>query len=1037
MDTKIFLQAFNSKKSSNTSGGLNVQFKEKRKLIPLDGVADVISQYDLYSEERKNCNIIRLTCQVNPVCTNVLFNKITEIVKNEGDSGVTHINYRIKGSSSINDLFRGVVYKPNISSANPMEFWGGGDMKYQTSDKRIGGSASFESINQSYNNNNQVQTETKYHPTNAIRDTQLSNNVTNFVYNCGLDILNNHLIRSKTFKVVSRMPDDFNPSQYNEEYTAFNTIADMLRDVNGKKVPEKMSLPKSANVNDGALLFPLHIYEYDDICTFEECVDNRLLVRHNGWVGFENKPKIKSYLDFVNDDVMDIDRPIMYMNGGDFVDMYPSHDLYSFVPKYNSFKNRVERNWNYCITYPSSSYTPSEKTDSFSDIIEYRNGINSLKAIYFDENTRFDNGVSQLVIYGIAKHGLSKGDYVNIYKTYKDDTVEKVMDTAEVLEVVDDYIFVVFGSNEQISNYWVKLSKDELSGVKDLIVTIDGTSETFKLDVNTKKYFTKNGDNKKKYYIINKSYVNLDDDAQNISYKKVVNDIECDYYIRIFSKLPNFKYASGDTSNEYQLYKDNEKVIHEYQDSMYDFESHISRLAFAKNIYNDNIGEVVFTDDIDISNLHDNLGRPLTSLYLTFVKNNKGYKEWYGYDYKSDDWAESDISANTVEYSHAFGKITCGIKTSDESIYEQNINSINRISNVVDGNPLPIGYRVGGFINDSRRAYVLENGKEIKIPDEEIWYETDKQFYGDLCYYDGYNAVENHIEYVMHRFNTAQRESISSLSNKYYSGFTYDEIRCDDYDISDDYEIESHTYENICNNHTEGYYYNPHYEIPIKTFGRLQTMMPDFLDIREFKIANDGDNTKYRFVTLEQHFLSVGDKAVLYDRYQDKYYDLVTVSDSGNNYNVFTCIVYDEKTDKEATNGITCLVGDNEVTIKDFSTYGLTLASEGESDVKLSDFRLFKMDNLDAPSYCKVLKDGTCRVIWRDVINNGFDNENDDIEEYPFTNGAFYVNKRVDIYVRRQDPYAFYGLYCNSDIEGEITDMSNEDNYVKDEDIEC
>ena len=197
-----------------------------------------------------------------------------------------------------------------------------------------------------------------------------------------------------------------------------------------------------------------------------------------------------------------------------------------------------------------------------------------------------------------------------------------------------------------------------------------------------------------KYYIVNGAYVNIDDTAQNISYKKVVNDIECEYYIRVFSKLPNFKNASADTSNEYQLYKDNEKIIHEYQDKKYDFESHASRLAFAKNIYTDEVGEVVFTDDIDISNLHDNLGRPLTSLYMTIIKNNKGYKEWYGYNYKDQDWDVYQISGDTVEFSHAFGKITCGIKTSDESIYDKDINCINRINNIGDYG-YPVGYAVG------------------------------------------------------------------------------------------------------------------------------------------------------------------------------------------------------------------------------------------------------------------------------------------------------------------------------------------------------
>ena len=97
MDTKIFLEGFRSKKSVNTSEGLNVQFKGRRNLLPLNDIGEVISQYDQYVEERDKCNIIRLTCQVNPICSNVLFNKISEIVKNEGSSGVSYINYSVMG----------------------------------------------------------------------------------------------------------------------------------------------------------------------------------------------------------------------------------------------------------------------------------------------------------------------------------------------------------------------------------------------------------------------------------------------------------------------------------------------------------------------------------------------------------------------------------------------------------------------------------------------------------------------------------------------------------------------------------------------------------------------------------------------------------------------------------------------------------------------------------------------------------------------------------------------------------------------------
>ena len=1026
MDTKIFLEGFRSKKSVNTSEGLNVQFKGRRNLLPLNDIGEVISQYDQYVEERDKCNIIRLTCQVNPICSNVLFNKISEIVKNEGSSGVSYINYSVMGKKrdgsdySNEELFNGVLYK-----RKRMDFWSSNELNYQNEDTNVSQDSNKKIADvigmtscKKHLTNGSLGKATVTHPTNAIRDMQLSNSTTNFVYHCGLDILNNHLIRSKTFKTVCKMPNlsNYNPTSYNDDYGAFNTIADLMRDVKGDKVVEKIYFPEAVSVDNHARMLALHLYEYDDIYSFEETVKNKLIEKYNGWVGFDNKSKIKSYLTFNNDTEMEIERPLMYMNGGDFVDMYPSRDLYSFVPKYNHFRQRVEKNWNYCITYPSSSYTPSDSSSPFGDVIESNDGINSLKAVYFDENTRSDNGTSQLVIYSVARHGLAVGDYVNIYKTYKDgnkDVTVKVIDNGEVSAIADDYVFTVFNADTQLSTCWVELTDLERK-VSTTPLTIDGKQYT--LDSATKKYFI-GGDSNFKYYIVNDRYVNFDDSAQRISYKKVVNDIECEYYIRIFSRLPNFKYASGDTSNEYQIYRkdmalNSQNMVEIYQDKRYEFENHISRLAFAKNIYTDEVGQVVFTDDLDISNLKDNLGRPLTSLYMTFVKNNKGYKEWYGYDYADGAWNVNEIGDVNVEFSHCFGKVTCGIEASYESSFDDSIKSVRRINNV---DTTIIGYEVGGIISNKDRKYTTESGKEVKITNQEVWFDTDKHYYGDLSYYDNYNAVERHIDYVMHRFNTAQRESYRSASKDYYKNYLYDNILIDDYDTSEKYTVENFISDN-CYDKREGYYYIPHYEIPIKTFDKLETMMPDFLTIRSIV---EGSADSIVITVLQRHFLTIGDKAMLYNSETDTYLYLIVVDGAETNERVFTCNVYNEIGD--------ALVGIYAVGGKDMYS----------GDENLKNFKLFKLDNLEAPSYARILKDGTCRIIWRNIVNNGLNKSDKTVEEYPFTNGAFYVNKRIDIYLRRQDPYALYGLYSEDDIEGNDVEIENEDNYLKDEEITC
>lgn len=952
MDAKIFLQSHLSKKSSNTSNGVNVQFKGRRKLLPTNDVSEIVSQYDQYLLERESCNKIRLTCQVNPICTNVLFNPITEIVRYEGSNNVELLNYLdVDGSTELKNT--DLLYKtPNILCSSNLN----------------GNSGSGK------------------HHTNAIRDTQLSNTKNGFIYHCGLDILNNHLIRSNTFKTICRRDK-------NSESNVFNTIGDTMRDVSGNQVIETLYFPVSSSIDGHKKDVEAHIYRYDDILQFDESISNRLIKKYDGWVGFYNRSKIKSYSNFENGDIMDIERPIMYKNGGDFIEMYPDRSLYSFVPKFNKYRNRIEKNWEYCITYPSSS-----TTEGFESII---NGdLKSLKAIYFDENSQGDNGGSQLVIYGITKHGLKVGDFVNIYNTYIEDgkTVNEVVAySAEVTNVVDDYIFILQGISSTISDTWCYLS--------DMTKKENDNETLYYNDVGYKnhsnKYLTKSGSDNTKYYIINNKYVNLDDKAQNISYKKVVNGVECDYYVRVFEKVPNFKNASAVTSSEYDIYKNDSELIHEYQDKKYDFESHVSRLAFAKNIYGDDVGEIVFTDDIDISNLIDNLGRPISTLYIMFFKSNKGYKEWYGF-YPQDDKQNIDINSDNVTYSHCFGMLTCGYETSDESICNSDIDSIYTINNI-------------GESSQGISISKLNKGRGDYYYDTEIAYDVDKKFYGDICCYDGYNIVEESIQPIMHRFNTAQRESNNSLSKEYYQKFNYDNIIYDDYDINQNFTIKTSVVDNV-NQKKEGYYYKPFYPIEIKTFGSLNSVSPDFLKIIGIK-KYDGENGRYYSIsTLSYHYLSPGDKSMIYDTEQDKYYTLVTIENNESNYKKFYFVAYDEK-------------GTEKVDL-DISDY--------------SKFKLFKIDNLEVSSHASLLKDGTCRFVWRDLYNNGFSPTSaKSTEEYPFTNGAFYINKRIDIYVRRQDPYGVYGLYdgvgIDADISGDdsYTEVVSDNNYVKSDDIKC
>jgi len=1070
MNTEIFLNGFDYKKATNTSEGLDVRLKGKRRLLSSNEFGDaIISQYDQYMEERGNCNIIRLTCQVNVVASNVLSNKISEIVRNEGSPEVSLINYGIANDNDFND----VVFK-----ARNVDFWAGNNWDYQsraswdvnTIEYRLfDGQNNYEYLT---NGSHSGDMKSTYHCTNAIRDTQLSN--CGFVYHCGLDILNNHLIRSNVFKWVNKLNGT-------DAYAAFNTIGDLFRDVRGNNIVERIYFPQDAGVRNNTKLLSLHLYEYDDVDTFLNARRTKLLDRFDGWFGFKNNSKIKTYRNFQTNDFLKIDKPIMYANGGDFIELYPDNKLYSFVPLYNQHQHRVEKNWNYCITYPSSS-----TTEGFDDIIERNYGVNALRALYFDENTRHDNGMTQLVIHSIAKHGLSVGDYVNIYKSYETtvfwviDTREdnknervsqksdnedfikmlcdqynaeyleknilevegpykythenelyttKIIDNTEVSEVVDDYTFVVFNSDVQISRQWVALSD-----IASLGMVLDKT-------IKHQWVCTKPG-SAMRYYVVNESYVNIDNNAQNISFKKVVNDMECDYYVRIFSKLPNFKFSSADTSNSFELYKNDQATIKRYRDIQYDFQSSPTKLSYAQNIYGDLLGQIVFLDDIDLSNIVDNLGRPLTSLYLTFIKNNKGYKEWYGMGDGRKIWNNGRsirTEYENIEFSHCFGAITCGIECSDNSAANGYINNIKTITNLLHPNTssghgysmlainkyedILVDKKFTSSDDNGRRKYNSSNETdetEIIINDNEIWYDIDENFYGDLCYYDNYNSIERPIQQIMHRFNTAQRECFGSAADMFFSNYNYDEIWMDDYDLDNNYEIRTYSSE-ACNVLNEGYYYQPHYEIPIHYYGKINYLFPDFLTIRQ--IRSVGDN-RYVITCLENHFLSVGDKAIIYDEVDDLYLMCATVSGENDSYKVFTCDLYEYDTNKETNKAKLRLVNDSRGVI--FS-----------NNSGINRYKLFKIDNLNIPSYAKLLRDGTCRFIWRNIFKNGIGTDKKEIEEYTFTNNAFYINRSINLYVRRQDPHRMYGLYSDFDRIGNEQNIIEEDNYFKEPEIEC
>ena len=988
---KITLGKSIDKSSSNENMSLNAYLSGSKKILSEGGFNDTVDLYNEYIEERKGCNKFRLIVNINPFCTNVLFNPFTEIVNFDKNM---FLNNKPEGTTGIT----GTIGKGSDGSFS----W------------------------------------TAY---DAIRDTQLSNEKCGFTYYCGLDIFNNHIIRNKTFKTVNYGSlSEKEIADYSEVYGVigylnrkiqqgvdtqykyvlqddFNTIDDYMRDLYGVIISDYRLSPLSIGEDESReLIRPLHLYQKADILTFEESVEDNLL-EENGWFGFKNASSFDTLKYTSNNDSstnssvfevspnklrcgdnykfnvtlmssggdgkngvsMDINKVINSKKDSDFIDMYPTRELFSFSPLYNERKQRYEKNWNYCLTYPNRSITKDFNNIIFPFFKELSDGTISLKVAMFDEYTVDYNGTDVLTIYSICQHGLKENDTVNIYKGD-----ELVYDNGLVTNIVDKYIFQVHKESTNISKKWLKIDEinwENRSG--KLVTTIDG-----------KDYYLGNEtvscDNIP-YAITVSNRCNVDEEAQQISFKRVLNNVECEYYVRVFARIPNFKFADSEI-NDYTLYGDNDlELIYRYSDPSVDtndFENHISNTSFADTAYGDNDTEIVYTDDIDVSYLKDNLGRPLSEIFFTIVKNNKGYREWY-----SDD-IDKNINNDEIEFSHCFGYNSNSFLFND--YYRNGMNAgMTSIKDVRD------------ICAETRRGLIYDN-------DDELVFERRREFYGDICCYCPVECNEYSLQSVMNRFNTVQRElshyeEFSQMAQRFNSlledsaigdGVMFhdeiiddeDNIRasstgpCDFYKWFNIQNIFSHSsyhldessvkppksdykYKDMLN-FNEGYYYKMHYRIPIKTVS-MSISKDNGINYDIFAIEKTEDG-EIKIKTVYENDLTKNDKLILYNKTKNKFYYL-TVNEIYTRY-YFKCSVKNEN----LSDGF----GDE---INSIDQVSLIKRSAG------------------TPEYAKIVKDGSCTYYWRNILSNGI--EQNDSNIFPFTNGAFYVNRQINFFLRRQDPY--------------------------------
>lgn len=888
-DIKILLGKSRHMHSANEDNFIGVELGAYEKVLPPTEDMYSVDAYQQYFREKDASDKFRFAFTIVPFCSNVLFNVLTEPVYAEGsDSAFT------------------LYYGENVNSqGNPF-----GDY-----------------------NSRPLNTHT------AIMDTGYSHPKTSktgipLVYHCGYDIFNNHFLRKKEFSVVNRVNNE--TSQDKEQ---FNTIGDFLRDHNGDVVTEKILQIKDDKVD--TVDTNVHLYQYETIRSFSESVfDN--LVENNGWFGFLNATTvpIDNFTGVTNERKYSLNKCMNNNKAWEQIDMYPDRSLYSFVPKLNKFRGRIEKNWDYCMTYPSDMTTDNPLVTNPQLNIT---GI-QCKMITRLTEEHLENGNAVVTFKSFLRHNLQPGGYVMLSFVESGLNERKTATPAKVVSL---------GYQGRDSEHYFSvrlisiLNQVVLSGVGKVTGFVQPEGFT------------------------------------DIRMRRFENGGEAQYYIRIFKKFPNAVYTNS-----------------------------LNKLAFAQNVYSDQVAQIVFTDDFNTSELKDNLGRPISEVYLTIVKRNQGYVDWYKNE-KYSDYIDENDEKHVIEFSHCFGEVTSGFDMPEDGDCA-NYN-VHRIHSIYEGMALNSGI--------TPSPVPLE--KNITIDGSETLGIGEKRFYGDIVEFMPSTMKETSIEPVYHRFNTAQREFAEENNNK-YSSFCYDEILHDDYDIDENFKIDSKIFgepgKKCCDDPEwradedtplrrinlvpEGYYYKPHYKVLIRDFEEE---------------VNQGSHIAVPFVKDREHVRKIDNNTWWISTSKNCYFETSKYIYIDSEGGVHTD---DDKCEEGAHEGmekrlirkpskVYAYKGSEVITGyckkvegKDFRDVTI----EFESAITITDgWKLFR-HNTEMPDTAYQLPDGTGRYLWRNVLSYADMVPSSELYDETFTNGAHYFHRNIMFYLKRQDPDGRYGI---------------------------
>jgi len=283
---------------------------------------------------------------------------------------------------------------------------------------------------------------------------------------------------------------------------------------------------------------------------------------------------------------------------------------------------------------------------------------------------------------------LTKNWEITITYPYSADTTHPMVNGG--LLIVDKVAAIVGG--KPMTALSVPVFHNVLNGGT---IRLSGTNMDGEYEV--KRVGLDNGDLKNYYFCIDVD-VNVLAIGNNTRMRKVYGGVLSEYYFRKFKKIKT-KSSAVIEQDDYEIFN----------------------LGFSDNIFTDNITQFVFNEDIDTTDLVDNLGRPLSELYLTTIK---------------------------TDSNNIFTNVSSGI----ESPYLLELNTANINTYLKD---IPVIQKIHNVASAPSQTFTpLEQNVVI----------TSDEFYGDVVEYNTTTVQEVVLSDVFYRFNTVNRETGGNIT---------------------------------------------------------------------------------------------------------------------------------------------------------------------------------------------------------------------------------------------------------------------------------